>query len=43
MIEAAIAAVEQRVHRAATEEEIAGELSLSMEEYHEWLVDVRGL
>jgi len=43
MIEAAIAAVEQRVHRAATEEEIAGELNLSMEEYHEWLVDVRGL
>ncbi len=42
-IEAAIAAIEQRVHRAPTEEEIARELSLTMEEYREWLVDVRGL
>lgn len=42
-IEAAIAAIEQRLHRAPTEEEIAAELSLSMVEYREWLVDVRGL
>jgi RNA polymerase sigma factor for flagellar operon FliA len=42
-IEAAISAVEQREHRAPTEEEIARELGLSMEEYREWLVDVRGL
>jgi RNA polymerase sigma factor FliA len=42
-IEAAIAAVEQRVHRTPREEEIAVELGLSMEEYHGWLVDVRGV
>jgi RNA polymerase sigma factor for flagellar operon FliA len=42
-IEAAMAAVEQRVQRTATEDEIANELSLTMEEYHEWLVDVRGV
>jgi RNA polymerase sigma factor for flagellar operon FliA len=42
-IEAAIAVVEQRMHRSAREEEIAAELKLSMEEYHEWLVDVRGV
>jgi len=42
-IEAAIAAVEQRVHRAPTEEEIAQQLELSLEEYHEWLVDIRGV
>jgi RNA polymerase sigma factor for flagellar operon FliA len=42
-VEAAIAAVEQRVHRGATEEEIAHELHLSMEEYREWLVDIRGV
>lgn len=43
LIEGAIAAVEQRTQRAATEEEVAGELGLSLEEYHEWLVDMRGL
>ena len=42
-IEAAIAAIEQRVHRAATEDEIAGELRLSLEEYHDWLVEIRGV
>lgn len=42
-IEAAIVSIEQRVHRTPTEAEIAGELGLSMEEYHEWLVDVRGV
>lgn len=42
-IEAAIAAVEQRVQRMPTEEEIAAELRVSMEEYHEWLVDIRGV
>jgi len=42
-IEAAVAAVEQRVHRMPTEEEIAAELGLSVDEYHEWLVDVRGV
>jgi len=42
-IEAAIAAAEQRLHRAPTEEEIAAELDLNIDEYHEWLVDIRGV
>jgi len=42
-IEAAITRVEQRVHRAPTEEEIAHELKLTLDEYHDWLVDIRGV
>src|ERR1700679_1611981 len=42
-IEAAIAAAEQRLHRTPSEEEIASELKLLVEEYHEWLIEVRGL
>jgi RNA polymerase sigma factor for flagellar operon FliA len=42
-IEAAIAAVEQRLHRAPTEEEIAEKLGLDAEQYRQWLVDIRGL
>ncbi|MEQ1886167.1 MAG: FliA/WhiG family RNA polymerase sigma factor [Bryobacteraceae bacterium] len=42
-IEAAIAHVEQRLHRTPTEEEIAEHLGLSIGEYHEWLVEIRGL
>jgi RNA polymerase sigma factor for flagellar operon FliA len=42
-IEAAISRAEQKLHRSPTEEEIAIELGLKIEEYHEWLVDVRGL
>jgi len=42
-IEAAIAAAEQRLHRAPTEAEIAEQLGISLEEYHEWLIEVRGL
>lgn len=42
-IEAAISAAEQRLHRSPSEEEIARELGQTIEEYHEWLVDVRGL
>jgi len=42
-IEAAIAAIEQRVQRMPTEEEIAEELGLTLEAYHTWLVDVRGV
>lgn len=42
-IEAAIAVAEQRLKRAPTEEEIAAELSIPLEEYHEWLVEIRGL
>ncbi len=43
MIEAAISAAEQRLHRAPREEEVAEELGLTLEEYHEWLVDIRGV
>jgi len=42
-IEAAIAAAEQKLHRMPTEEEIAAQLNVSIEEYHGWLVDIRGL
>src|SRR5580698_6605161 len=42
-IEAAISVAEQRLHRSPTEEEIAAELKLSLAEYHEWLVDIRGV
>ncbi len=42
-IEAAINSAEQRLRRSPTEEEIAAELGQTIEEYHEWLVDARGL
>jgi RNA polymerase sigma factor for flagellar operon FliA len=42
-IEAAIAVAEQRLQRTPTEEEIATELAISIDEYHEWLVEIRGL
>jgi len=42
-IEAAIASLEQRLHGAPTEEQIAAELRLTIDEYHEWLVDIRGV
>jgi RNA polymerase sigma factor for flagellar operon FliA len=42
-IEAAISAAEQRLKRTPTEEEIAGQLGISIDEYHEWLVEIRGL
>jgi len=42
-IESAIAAIEQRVHRAPSEDEIARELKLTLEEYHSWLIDVRAV
>jgi len=42
-IEAAIASAEQRLHHAPSEEEVAKELGVSIEEYHEWLVDIRGV
>jgi len=43
LIEATINVLEQRLKRAPSEEEIANELKLSMQEYHEWLIDVRGI
>lgn len=42
-IEAAIAAAEQRLQRAPLEEEIAGQLGIPLEEYRQWLVEIRGL
>jgi len=42
-MEATIATLEQRLQRAPTEEEIAVELGQTLEEYHAWLVDSRGL
>jgi RNA polymerase sigma factor for flagellar operon FliA len=42
-IEAAIAVAEQRLQRTPTEEEISTELEISIDEYHEWLVEIRGL
>jgi len=42
-IEAAIARGEQLHQRAPTEEEVAAELRISIDEYHEWLVETRGL
>jgi len=42
-IEAAISAAEQLLHRTPSEEEIAGQLGLDITEYHEWLVEIRGL
>jgi RNA polymerase sigma factor for flagellar operon FliA len=43
MIEAAISVAEQRLHRAPSEDEIAAQLRVTLEEYHEWLVDIRGV
>ncbi|MCW5976767.1 MAG: FliA/WhiG family RNA polymerase sigma factor [Bryobacteraceae bacterium] len=43
LIEAAISEVEKRVHRTPNEEEISEELGISLEEYHDWLVDVRAV
>ena len=42
-IEAAIALAEQHLQRAPNEEEIAAQLGIPLEEYHEWLVEIRGL
>src|ERR1019366_191666 len=42
-IEAAIVSAEHRLQRSPSEEEIAQELGLGIEEYHEWLVEIRGL
>ena len=42
-IEAAIAAVEQRLHRDPTEQEIAAELNVTIDHYREWQVKAGGL
>lgn len=42
-IEAAIARAEQRLHGAPSDEEIAAEMGVSLEAYHQYLVDTQGL
>ena len=42
-IETAITVTEQRLQRAPTEEEIAAELNLSIDSYHRWQVEIRGV
>ena len=42
-IEAAIATAEQRLQHSPTEDEIASQLEIPLEEYHQWLVEVCGL
>jgi RNA polymerase sigma factor for flagellar operon FliA len=42
-IEAAIGKAEQRLQRVPREEEVAAQLDLSLEEYRQWLVEVRGV
>src|SRR5260370_12977893 len=42
-IEAAIQSLEQRLHGSPSEAQIAKELGVSIDEFHEWLVDVRGV
>src|ERR1700675_3584349 len=43
MIEAAISSAEQQLHRTPSEDEIATQLHLTLDEYHEWLEDIRGV
>lgn len=42
-IEAAISAAEQVLKRSPNEDEIAEQLGITLDEYHEWLVEIRGL
>ena len=42
-IEAAVSTAEQRLKRSPNEEEIASELGVTLAEYHEWLVEIRGI
>ena len=42
-IEAAIAVAEQRLQRVPTEEEIATQLNLTVDGYHQWQVEIRGV
>ena len=42
-IEAAIAVAEQRLQRSPTEQEVAAELNLTVDRYHQWQVKVRGV
>jgi len=42
-IDAAIAVTEQRLQRSPTDEEVATELSLTVDRYHQWQMKARGL
>ena len=42
-IEMVVVTLEQRLSRSPSEEEIAAELDIPIEEYHDWLVEIRGL
>jgi len=42
-IDAAVAVVEQQLHRRPSEDEIAEHLGVSIEVYHGWLVELQGL
>jgi RNA polymerase sigma factor for flagellar operon FliA len=42
-IEAAISSAEHKLQRAATEDEVAAELNMTLEEYHARLLEVQGL
>src|SRR5436305_366311 len=39
----AVAAAEQRLQRSPGEEDVAEQLGITIGEYHEWLVEIRGL
>jgi RNA polymerase sigma factor for flagellar operon FliA len=43
LIELAISNLEQSLHRAPNEEEIAAELGIAISEYRDWLTEIRGL
>lgn len=43
MIEAAITKQESKLHRSPTEEEVAKQLEISLEEYRRWLVETRAV
>jgi RNA polymerase sigma factor for flagellar operon FliA len=42
-IESAIEELERELHRSPSEEEIAERLGVPVEQYHEWLIDIRGV
>jgi RNA polymerase sigma factor for flagellar operon FliA len=43
LVQTALNLLEQRLQRAPTEEEIAGELGIGHREYQEWLLELRGI
>jgi RNA polymerase sigma factor FliA len=43
LIEAAVSAAEQRLKRTPGEDDVAEQLGISLSQYHEWLVEIRGL